>query len=120
MTRQQRTILIAGGSSGMGRAMAERFALEDARLAIIGRSQDTFRATAAALAPRVSWYQADVGQREQVQTAVAAIIEQWGQIDVLVNAAGIVRGVTTDMPLDEAEREWDTVFDTNLKGSFLM
>lgn len=39
---------------------------------------------------------------------------------MLVNAAGFVRGVTTDMPLDEAEREWDAVHDTNLKGSFLM
>lgn len=120
MTQQKRTILITGGNSGMGRAIAERFAQEDARVAILGRDQDTLRSTAEVLAPHVAWYQADVSRRQQVQATVAAIVEQWGQIDVLVNAAGFVRGVTSDMPLDEAEREWDAVLDTNLKGSFLM
>jgi 3-oxoacyl-[acyl-carrier protein] reductase len=120
MTQQKRNILITGGNSGMGRAIAERFAQEDAHLAIIGRNQDTLRATASALTPHIAWYQADVSQRQQVQSTVATIIEQWGQVDVLVNAAGFGRGVTTDMPLDEAEREWDAVLATNLKGSFLM
>jgi len=120
MTQQKRNIIITGGNSGMGRAMAERFAQEGAHIAIIGRDQDTLRATASTLTPHVAWYQADVSQREQVQSTVATIIEQWGQIDVLVNAAGFVRGVTSDMPIDEAEREWDAVLDANLKGSFLM
>lgn len=120
MTKQKRTILITGGNSGMGRAIAERFAQEDTHLAILGRNQDTLRATASALTPHVAWYQADVSQRQQVQSTVATIVEQWGQVDVLVNAAGFVRGVAAGMPLDEAEQEWDAVLDTNLKGSFLM
>lgn len=120
MDQSTRTILITGGNSGMGRAIAERFAQEHARIAIFGRDQDRLRATASALAPHVTCYQADVSQRQQVQAGVAAIVEQWGQIDVLINTAGFVRGVTTDMPLDEAEQEWDAVLDTNLKGSFLM
>lgn len=120
MTQHKRNIIITGGNSGMGRAIAERFAQEHAHIAILGRDQDTLRATASAHAPHVAWYQADVSQRQQVQAVVATIVEQWGQVDVLVNAAGFVRGVTTDMPLDEAEREWDAVLDTNLKGSFLM
>lgn len=120
MTQQKRNIIITGGNSGMGRAMAERFVREGARVAIIGRDQNTLHTTAEALAPHVSWYQADVSQREQVQSTVASIVEQWEQVDVLVNAAGFVRGVTSDMPLEEAEREWDAVLDTNLKGSFLM
>ncbi len=121
MTQQKRHILITGGNSGVGRAIAERFAQEEAHLAILGRNQETLRATASALAPHVTWYQADVSRRQQVQATVATIVEHWGQVDVLVNAAGIFTlGVTTDMPLDEAEREWDAVLDTNLKGSFLM
>ncbi len=119
-TEQPRKIIITGGNSGMGRATAEAFAQRGAEIAIIGRDQETLLATAEALAPHVAWYQADVSQREQVQATVAQIIERWGQVDVLVNAAGFVRGVTTDMPLDEAELEWDAVLDTNLKGSFLM
>lgn len=120
MTQHKRTILITGGNSGMGRAIAERFAREETNIAIIGRNQDTLRATAEELVPRVAWYQADVSQRQQVQATVTAIVERWGQVDVLVNAAGFVRGVTSDMPLAEAEQEWDTVLDTNLKGCFLM
>jgi 3-oxoacyl-[acyl-carrier protein] reductase len=120
MTQRKRNIIITGGNSGMGRAIAERFAQEGAHIAIIGRDQDTLRSTVEALAPHAAWYQTDVSRREQIQTTVATIVEQWGQVDVLVNAAGFVRGVTSDMSLDEAEREWDAVLDTNLKGSFLM
>jgi 3-oxoacyl-[acyl-carrier protein] reductase len=120
MTQQQRNIIITGGNSGMGRAIAEAFARTGAQIAIIGRDQETLRETAEALAPHVAWYQADVSQRQQVQTTVAKIVEQWERVDVLINAAGFVRGVTADMPLDEAESEWDAVIDTNLKGSFLM
>lgn len=120
MKQPQRNIIITGGNSGMGRAMTERFAREGARVAILGRNQETLHTTAESLAPHVAWYQVDVSQREQVRSTVDILVEQWGQIDVLINAAGFVRGVTTDMPLDEAEREWDAVLDTNLKGSFLM
>ncbi|HEY0754914.1 MAG TPA: SDR family oxidoreductase [Ktedonobacteraceae bacterium] len=120
MVQRKRTILITGGNSGIGRAIAEKFVREEAQIAILGRDQDKLRATAEALAPHVAWYQTDVSQRQQVQATVATIVEQWEQIDVLVNAAGFVRGVSTDMPLEEAEREWDAVLDTNLKGSFLM
>ena len=45
---------------------------------------------------------------------------QYERVDVLVNNAGFVEGITTDMPLEEAERLWDEVVDANLKGSFLM
>ncbi len=100
MTQQKRNIIITGGNSGMGRAMAERFAQEGAHIAIIGRDQSTLHATAEALTPHVSCYQADVSKREQVQSTVASIFDQWGQVDVLVNAAGFARGVTSDMPLD--------------------
>jgi len=120
MMQEKRNVIITGGNSGMGRAMAEAFAHTGAHITIIGRDQATLRNTAEALAPHVAWYQADVSQRQQVQTTVANIIEQRRHVDVLVNAAGFVRGVTTDMLLDEAEQEWDAVIDTNLKGSFLM
>lgn len=118
--QNKRKIIITGGNSGIGRAIAEAFVNAGAQVAIIGRDQDRLLKTAEALAPDTIWYQADVSQRAQVQTAVTGIIEQWGQVDVLVNAAGFVQGLTTDMPLDEAERAWDAVIDANLKGSCLM
>ena len=117
---EARTIIVTGGNSGIGRAIAAAFARDGAQVAIVGRNEATLRATAEELGSNVIWRQADAGRREQVAGTLSGLVEQFGTIDVLVNCAGFVRGVTTDMPLDEAEREWDAVIDTNLKASFLM
>ncbi len=117
---QARVVVVTGGNSGIGRAVAQGFVQEGAHVVIFGRNEDTLRTTAEALGPRVTWRQVDVSQRTQVAPAVAAIAERFGRIDVLVNAAGFAVGVSADTPLDEAERNWDETLDTNLKGSFLM
>lgn len=116
----QRVVVITGGNSGMGQAMAAAFAQANEHVVIIGRSEERLRATAQELGSNVTWLKADVSQRSQVEGAVADIVRQFGHVDVLINAAGFVLGVTTDLPLDEAERLWDEMVDTNLKGSFLM
>lgn len=116
----QRTAIITGGNSGIGRAIAAAFARNDTQVAIIGRDQSRLQTTAQELGPQVIWQQADVSKSEQVSRTVNAIIEQCGEIDVLVNVAGFVYGVTTDMPLAEAEQLWNEVLATNLTGSFLM
>lgn len=120
MRSQERIVIVTGGSTGIGRAIAAAFAGENVLVVIIGRRQDTLQATAQALGTNVSWQQADVSQRSQVATAVNAVVERYGKIDVLVNNAGFVRGITTDMPLAQAEQVWDDEIGTNLKGAFLM
>ncbi|HLJ32729.1 MAG TPA: SDR family oxidoreductase [Ktedonobacteraceae bacterium] len=115
-----RNIIITGGNSGIGRATAEAFVKTNAQVAIIGRDKERLLDTAQTLGAGVVWQQADVSQREQVVRAVNAIVDRFGTIDVLVNVAGFVRGVTADMPIGEAEENWDSVLDANLKGSFLM
>lgn len=117
-----RIIVITGGGSGIGRAAAEAFARQGERVVIIGRDAEKLRATAEALGPLVTWQRADVSQREQVKAAVQAIVEQFDGIDVLVNAAGTsaTPATRTDLPIEEAERNWDTDLDIHLKGSFLM
>ncbi|HZR38917.1 MAG TPA: SDR family oxidoreductase [Ktedonobacteraceae bacterium] len=122
MTTQEgkRIVMITGGTSGMGQAMAKAFVRENCHVIIIGRDQNKLRATAQELEPYATWLQVDVSQREQVVAAATKVVEQFGHIDVLINAAGFVRGVDTTMPIKEAEHEWDAVLDTNLKGSFLM
>jgi 3-oxoacyl-[acyl-carrier protein] reductase len=114
------TVIITGGSSGIGRAIAERFASVKSQVFIIGRNQETLHTTAQALGAYVTWRQADVSKRDQVTTTVTFIADQCRRIDVLVNAAGFIRRVSTNTPLDEAEHLWDEILDTNLKGSFLM
>jgi NAD(P)-dependent dehydrogenase (short-subunit alcohol dehydrogenase family) len=115
-----RVVVITGGSSGIGRAMAEAFVQNDAHVVIIGRREDALRATAQTIGAQCSWQRADVGQREQVAAAVHAIVAQFGKIDVLINNAGESRGITAEMSLEQAEAVWDHELATNLKGAFLM
>jgi len=90
------------------------------QVVILGRNEQTLRRAAEELGPNVVWQCADVGRREEVAAAVEALARRHPQIDVLVNNAGATGGVTTDQPLNEAERIWDAVISANLKGSFLM
>src|SRR5438477_5627757 len=92
MTAQNRIVVISGGSSGIGRAMAEAFVRNQAQVVIIGRREAALRAAADTIGAQCSWQRADVGQREQVATAVDAIVTQFGKIDVLINNAGESRG----------------------------
>jgi 3-oxoacyl-[acyl-carrier protein] reductase len=60
-----------------------------------------------------------VADREQVVDAIGSVAGELGAIDLLVNSAGLVRGVATGTPLEEAERNFDAEIASNLKGSFL-
>lgn len=115
-----RIVVITGGSSGIGRAMAEAFVQDKAQVVIIGRREDALQAAAQAIGSNCHWQRADVSQRDQVNAAVNAIVAKFGRIDVLINNAGFSRGITPEMPLDRAEEIWDEEIDTNLKGPFLM
>lgn len=118
--RMVQTVIVTGGSGGIGRAIATAFAADGHRVILIGRREASLRETAAAIGFETSWQVADVSRREQAEEAVAAITARCGEIDVLVNNAGLVRGVSTAMEPVEAEQLWDEVLDVNLKGAFLM
>ncbi len=120
VNKMKRVIVVTGGSSGIGRAMAEAFALNDEQVVIIGRREDALRDATQTIGSNCSWQRADVSQSEQVTAAVAAIVGKFGRIDVLINNAGFSRGITPDMSLVQAEQVWDDEIATNLKGPFLM
>lgn len=112
-----RTIVITGGSSGIGFATAAHFARHGDRVIILGRTEDRLRRAAADLGETVSYRVVDVSRRESVEEGLASID---GAVDVLVNNAGFVEGITTTMPLADAEAAWEREIGTNLKGAFLM
>lgn len=111
------TVVVTGGSSGIGYAIAEAFAPE-ADLVIIGRDPD--RLTAAAEKLGATALTADVGVLDHVERAANVIRDEHGKVDVLVNCAGFITAVTPTTPLREAAAAWDAVLDANLRGAFLM
>jgi 3-oxoacyl-[acyl-carrier protein] reductase len=118
--QRQRTVVITGGGTGIGRGVAAAFAEDGARVVLIGRREEPLRESAQVLGPSVRWRQADVSDREQIAAAVESIAVEHGTIDVLVNNAGISNGpVSTKTPLEEAERLWDEYSRVNVKGVLL-
>lgn len=115
-----RVIVVAGGGSGIGQAIAGAFAARGDHVVILGRTEVKLRTTMDNLGDRVSFQVTDVSQREQVESAVRSIIQRFDRVNVLVNNAGLVKGITTDMPLPEAEIVWEQEIGSNLKGAFLM
>ncbi len=118
-----RVVLVTGGSTGIGRGIAEAFAKRGERVVIVSRNEERLQAAARVLGPSVSWEKADVSDAEDVRSMVNKVVERFGRIDVLVNcAAPTTYGgrITTTTPFEEAERLWDTELGVGLKGAFLV
>jgi len=116
-----RSALVTGGGRGLGRVMAEALAEAGADVCITSRSLDTARHMAQELASasgrRVIGVAGEVTTGDTVSRLVADVREQFGDIDILVNNAGVnIRGTAADL----SESDWNTVLDTNLKGTFLV
>jgi len=112
-----RTVCITGASSGIGEACAERFAEAGCRLLLVARRGERLGRTAARLAgtgAEVWTVPLDVRDRRRVGEAFAGLPPEWRPIDVLVNNAGLARGLS---PLHGGDvDDWEEMIDTNVKG----
>ncbi|MCI0713529.1 MAG: SDR family oxidoreductase [Chloroflexi bacterium] len=117
---EQRVVVVTGGGSGIGRAVATRFTGQGDQVIILGRTDAKLRHVVDELGDRASYKVVDVSQREQVELAIASITQKFEHVDVLVNNAGFVKGISTDTPLAQAEAVWEQEVGSNLKGAFLM
>jgi NAD(P)-dependent dehydrogenase (short-subunit alcohol dehydrogenase family) len=115
-----RAVLLSGGGRGIGEASARRFAAEGAHVLLVSRTASEIESVAVSITEaggKASAYTADVSEPAHVDAAVAAAVERFGRIDVLVNCAGIDH----DCPfLDFPQEEWGRVIGVNLTGAFLM
>jgi 3-oxoacyl-[acyl-carrier protein] reductase len=115
-----RTAIVTGSSSGIGLAIAKRLASEGYRVAIVGRDSERARHAADQVAAGSIWQSGDLRLRADVERVVAAIVKEFGRVDVLVNNAGSTQPVSADMPLQQAELAFEQVLDANLKSTFLI
>jgi len=115
---KDKVALITGASSGIGRATALAFARNGSSVVAVGRSDTelgTLRDEARDFDGSIKAHLADVLEFSQVDRLVSETVEHFGQIDVLVNSAGIIRnGSIEDTTLDE----WDKMMNINLRSVF--
>jgi len=114
-----RVALVTGVGSGLGQAIACGLAGAGARVMVADIAEQGAQETATLVQQQGGEARTalvDVSQRSQVEEAVAATLQAWGAIDILVNSAGIaIRGTALEYP----EEAWDKVIAVNLKGTFL-
>jgi 3-oxoacyl-[acyl-carrier protein] reductase len=113
-----KTAIITGSSKGIGRAMAQIFAAEGARVVVVSRHAEEGEAVASgirAAGGEAYYHQADVGRWEDVDGLVKATVGRYGTVDIFCsNAAIFPSNAIEDMPIEE----WRDVLSVNLNGAF--
>lgn len=114
-----RTAVITGAGRGIGKAIAERFAAEGAKVAIVSRTEANSNATAEAINAAhpgaAKGYAVDVSDSTATAALGKQVLADFGSVDILVNNAGVTRD---GLALRMSDEDWDVVLDTNLKGAF--
>lgn len=113
-----KTIFITGATSGFGKAIAEKFAAENWNCIITGRRKERLDELEAKLSSnrniKILPVVFDVRNKQQVFNSIESLKENWRNIDVLVNNAGLAAG--RDAFDDASLDDWDEIIDTNVKG----
>jgi len=111
---KNKTVLITGASAGIGQACAEKFAEAGAKLILAARRKDRLDELANQLATEVHTIELDVRDQKAVGDTIASLPAEWAAIDILINNAGLSRGLDK---LHEGRIDgWDEMIDTNVKG----
>jgi len=113
-----KTALITGATSGIGKSCAHLFAQQGYQLVLVARRADKLKEVAKHLADKyaieVKTLIADVRAQTVLTEVLESLPENWKQIDVLINNAGLSQGLD---PIDKGDtNDWDTMIDTNVKG----
>jgi len=116
MDMQGKCVLITGASKGIGAAAARVFAAAGANVALAARNGDAIAELAGGIGPSAIAIPCDVSRYWEIEAAIAACHTAFGQLDVLINNAGVIEPIA---PLSDADPEaWARAIDVNLKGVF--
>lgn len=120
MSLEKKSVIVTGAASGIGLAIAERFAGEGARLVLADVLEEAGEKAAADLTSaghEAIFVNCDVSERLDVRNLLALTLEAYGDVDVLINNAAIMDSAPF---LDLTEEEFNQVLGVNLKGCFLL
>jgi 3-oxoacyl-[acyl-carrier protein] reductase len=117
MRLKDKAAIVTGAGSGLGKCIAETFADEKARVAVLDIDQEKARYVAKEIGSRAIPIRCDVTRRDDVEHALARTHESFGRIDILVNNAGVTHA--NKSMLEISEGELDRVLAVNVKGVFL-
>lgn len=119
MLLEGKVAIITGAASerGIGRATAKRFADEGARVVIVDLDAIAAEAAAAGIGPAHRGFACDVADPDQCHALIAAVLAEYGRIDVVVNAAGVSQ---SDRLMEITQEKFDLVIDVSLRGTLNM
>ena len=121
MTLEGKNALVTGGSRGIGKAIALELARQGANVAVTANSSLAGAESVAdeirALGRNAVAAQCNIADSGQVEKLISQVLTSLGSLDIVVNNAGVTKDA---LVLRMSEEDWDTVLDTNLKGTFLV
>jgi 3-oxoacyl-[acyl-carrier protein] reductase len=116
---QDKVAVVTGGGRGIGKAVAESFAAEGAKIALVSRTAANAQAAADAINAQypgaAKAYAVDVADSAATAELGKQVLADFGHVDILVNNAGVTKD---GLLLRMSDEDWDVVLNTNLKGAF--
>lgn len=121
MLLKDKVAIVTGAQQGIGRGIAEMFVQHGGSVSLWDLSEQKLKDVAESIASvagqRVSYSVVDITKATDVASAVEAVVNAFGRIDIVVNNAGVLKRVAL---LEMNEKDWDLVFSVNVKGTFLV
>jgi len=120
MKLKNKVSIVTGSTMGIGLACAKEFAIQGSKVVVTGRSEDLGEKAVEEIRAGggdAIFIRCDISKNDQIQTLVQKTVEHYGQIDVVVNNAGVNHSANF---FDITEEDWDWVMSVDLKGTFLL
>lgn len=117
---QNQTAIVTGGTAGIGKAIALKFAEAGAKVAIFGTNAERGAQVLAEIQKvagndHAKFFALNVANGAEVEAAIKSVLETFGKVDILVNNAGVTRD---QLLMRMSEEDWDTVMDVNVKSCY--